>query len=243
MPDLTPFEERMLAGLRRVEPARRRRWLPVALTAAAAAGLLVLTVVRPPVQSPTDVREASAPPAIRHLRWLSPHATAAGPWAEEVWIDDVHHTVRLKSPDFDRTFADVPEPIALDRPGMPAEFAAMSPDVLAADQHTIVADLPRTADALGAAVERVAKQTGRYDAEVLTDLLSKPGLGADFRQLVVNLLLRTPGVGLLAAPAQDFSGRSGSDYTADVGPGALSFIIDMNTNTLLSMNKMTIVNQ
>ncbi len=60
MPDLTPFEERMLAGLREIQPARKRRWLPVLATAAAATALLVLAVVRPPIGAPTDVHEASA---------------------------------------------------------------------------------------------------------------------------------------------------------------------------------------
>jgi hypothetical protein len=243
VPDLTPFEERMLAGLRRVEPTRRRRWLPVGLTAAAAAGLLVLTVVRPPVQSPTDVREASAPSSIRHLRWISPHLGPNGQWTDEVWIDDVHHTVRLKSPEFDRTFTDMQPPIALDKPGMPAEFAAMSPDVLAADQRTVVADLPHTETGLAAAVTAVAKATGEYDGQVLGDLLSKPGLSADMRELAVKILLRQPEVGLLDPRTVDQYGRYGALYVANVGPMSLQLVIEAKTNTLLSMNKETIVNQ
>jgi len=161
MAELTPFEERMLAGLRQVEPARRRRrWLPVAATAAVAAALLVLTVVRPPVGAPTDVQEASAAPSIRYLHWITPHLGTPDQRADEVWIDDVHHTVRLKSADFDRTFTNVSEPIALNQPGMPAEFAKMSPDVLAADQRTIVADLPHTEPELTQAITRSPRRPG-----------------------------------------------------------------------------------
>jgi hypothetical protein len=231
----------MLAGLRQVEPARkRRRWLPVAATAAAAAALLVLTVVRPPI----GVHEASAPPSIRYLRWISPHLSLNGSsGADEVWIDDVHHTVRLKSAQFDQTFTDVPEPIALNRPGMPAEFAKMSPDVLVADQRTVVADLPHTETELANAITQVAKQTGQYEGQVLGDLLSKPGLSADTRALAVKILLRQPEVGLLDPKAVDVDGRQGALYVANVGPLSLQLVIDASTNTLLSMDKDAIVNQ
>jgi len=244
MPELTPFEERMLAGLRQVEPARkRRRWLPVAATAAVAAALLVLTVVRPPIGEPTDVHEASAPPSVRYLRWISPHLGTPDQRTDEVWIDDVHHTVRLKSAQFDRTFTDVPEPIALNRPGMPAEFAKMSPDVLVADQRTIVADLPHTETELANAITQVAKQAGQYEGQVLGDLLSKPGLSADTRALAVKILLRQPEVGLLDPTAVDPDGRQGALYVANVGPLSLQLVIDASTNTLLSMDKDAIVNR
>ena len=242
MPELTPFEERMLAGLRQVEPVRRRRrWLPAVGTGIAAAGLLVVTLIRPPAPPPTQVQPASEPTVSRYLRWVSPYP--GNQRTDEVWIDDVHHTVRLKSPDFDRTFTNVPEPIALNGPGMPAEFAKMSPDVLVADQRTIVAGLPATEPALTAVVNRVAKQTGQYNAQVLADLLSKPGLSADMRQLTVKILLAQPEVGLLDPKTQgDLFGRSGALYVANIGPLSLQLIIDVNTSTLLSMNKYTIVN-
>ncbi|QUQ66919.1 hypothetical protein [Kutzneria sp. CA-103260] len=244
MPELTPFEERMLAGLRQVEPPRkRRRWLPVAATAAVAAGLLVLTVIRPPIGTPTDVHEASAPPSIRHLRWTTPHLSPNGPGSDEVWIDDVRHTVRLKSPTFDRTFTDVPEPIALNRPGVPEEFAKMSPDVLVADQRTIVADLPTTETALSDVISEVAKRTKMYNGQVLADLLSKPGLSEQMRAVTVKLLLRQPEVGLLDPNSVDLDGRQGALYVANVGPLSLQLVIDASTSTLLSMNKDTIVNQ
>jgi hypothetical protein len=244
VPELTPFEERMLAGLRQVEPERRRRrWVPALGTAAVAATLLVLTVVRPPVGAPTDVPVASAPAPIRYLRWIAPHLGPDGLWSDEVWIDDVHHTVRLKSPEFDRTFTDVPEPIALNRPGMPAEFARMSPDVLVADQRTTVADLPRTQPELTRVIGRVANRTGQYVGQVLADLLSKPGLDADLRGLAVKILLQQPEVGLLDPHTVDQDGRHGALFVADVGPLSLRLVIDADTNTLLSMNKDTIVNQ
>lgn len=245
MADLTPFEERMLAGLRQVEPKRkRRRWLPVAATAAVAAALLVLTVVRPPAGAPSDVHEASAPASIRYLHWISPHAGPNNQRSDEVWIDDVHHTVRLKSPDFDQTFTNVPEPVALNRPGMPAEFARMSPDVLVADQRTVVADLPHTETALTAAISTVAKQTGKYSGEVLADLLSKPGLSADMRALTVKILLKQPEVGMLDPnQAWDIDGHKGSLFVANDGPLSLQLLIDVSTHTLLSMNKDTILNQ
>jgi hypothetical protein len=243
MPDLTPFEERMLAGLRQIQPARKRhRWLPMLATAATATALLVLAVVRPPIGAPTAVHEASAPPVIRYLHWTTPHYNAKGPWDDEVWIDDTHHTVRLKSPEFDRTFTDVPEPIALTRPGMPTEFALMSPDVLTADQQTVVADLPHTETALAAVITEVAKRTGRYDGEVLADLLSKPGLSADMRAVTAKLLLGQPEVGLLDPRSVGLGGRQGTLYVLKVGPLSLQLVIDMTTNTLLSMNKYTIVN-
>lgn len=242
MPDLTPFEQRMLAGLRQVEPPkRRRRWLPAVGTAAVAAAILVLTVVRPPDGAPTDAPVASAP-SIRHLRWEN-HRPDNG-WTDEVWIDDTHHTVRLKSPDFDQTFTNVPEPIALNRPGMPAEFARMSPDVLVADQRTVVDGLPHTQADLAAVVTQVAKQNGKYEGEVLADLLSKPGLSADMRALAMKMLLAQPEVGLLdPSNVPDMAGRKGSLYVANVGPLSLQLVIDAATNTLLSMNKDTIVNQ
>jgi hypothetical protein len=243
VPELTPLEERLLAGLRQAEPARRkRRWLPVVGAAAAAAALLVLTVVRPMVSN--EVQTASPPTSIRYLRWVSPAAGANTERADEVWIDDVHHTVRLKSPDFDQTFTDVPEPIALNRPGMPAEFARMSPDVLVADQRTVVAGLPHTETGLSAAVHAVAKQNGEYEGQVLGDLLSKPGLSPEMRQVAVKVLLLQPGVGLLdPSKTHDLTGRSGALYVLDVGPLSLPLVIDMATNTLLSMNKDTIVNR
>lgn len=244
MPDLTPFEERMLAGLRQVEPVRtRRRWLPVLATAAAAVGVLVVTVVRPPVGAPSDVQEASAPASVRYLRWISPHLSPDGPGSDEVWIDDVHHTVRLKSPRFDRTFTNVPEPVALNQPGMPAEFARMSPDVLAADQRTIVADLPHTQPELIRVVDQVAYRTGQCDGQVLADLLSKPGLSADMRAVVVKTLLQQPEVGLLDSHTVDQDGRHGALYVLNVGPLSLQLVIDVSTNTLLSMNKDQIVNR
>ncbi len=241
MPDLTPFEERMLAGLREIQPARKRRWLPVLATAAATA-LLVLAVVRPPIGAPTDVHEASAPPAIRYLHWTAPRYNTKGPWDDEVWIDDTNHTVRLKSPEFDRTFTGMPEPIALNRPGMPKEFSLMSPDVLTADQQTVVADLPHTETELDAVITEVAKRTGRYNAEVLADLLSKPGLSADMRAVTVKLLLRQPEVGLVDPKSTDLGGRQGSLYVFNVGELSLQLVIDVPTNTLLSTNKYTIIN-
>jgi len=243
VPELTPLEERLLAGLRQVEPVRRkRRWLPVVGAAAAAAALLVLTVVRPP--APTAVQTASPPTPIRYLRWASPADGPNRERSDEVWIDDTHHTVRLKSPDFDQTFTDVPEPIALNRPGMPAEFARMSPDVLVADQRTVVVGLPRTETGLSAAVQTVAKQNGKYVGEVLADLLSKPALSPEMRQLTVKLLLEQPGVGLLdSSKAYDLTGRPGALYVLSVGPAALQLVIDMDTSTLLSMDKNTIVNR
>lgn len=248
MPELTPFEERMLAGLRQVEPARRRRrWLPAVVTGVAAAALLVLTLVRPPVGAPgsppTLVQPASAPTTTRYLRWTSPNVGPNGPWTDEVWIDDVHHTVRLKSPDFDRTFTDMQPPIALNKPGMPSEFARMSPDVLVADQRTVVADLPQTEPALARAVTAVAHRTKQYTGQVLGDLLSKPGLSADMRALAVKLLLAQPEIGLLDPRSQDLAGRTGALYVANVGPLSLPLVIDATTNTLLSMNKDTIVNR
>lgn len=244
MPDLTPFEQRMLAGLRQVEPPkRRRRWLPAVGTAAVAAAVLVLTVVRPPIGS-TDAPVASAPSSIRYLRWITPEGGAGNQRTDEVWIDDVHHTVRLKSPDFDRTFTDVPEPIALNRPGMPAEFARMSPDVLVADQRTVVAGLPHTDAALEVVVAAVAKANGKYNGEVLGDLLSKPGLGADLRATAVRVLLSQPGVGLLdPTKTRDLTGRQGALYVLNVGPTSMQLIIDADTNTVLSLDKDTIVNQ
>jgi hypothetical protein len=243
VPELTPLEERLLAGLRQAEPVRRkRRWLPVVGAAAAAAALLVLTVVRP--MASNEVQTASPPTPIRYLRWVSPAAGANTERADEVWIDDVHHTVRLKSPDFDRTFTDVPEPIALNQPGMPAEFARMSPDVLVADQRTVVAGLPRTETDLNAAVHMVAKQNGKYEGEVLGDLLSKPGLSPQMRQLTVKVLLEQHGVGLLdSSKAYDLTGRPGALYVLKVGPLSLQLVIDMDTYTLLSMDKNTIVNR
>ena len=243
MPELTPFEERMLAGLQQVEPVRRRRWLPVLATAAVAAGLLVLALVRPPVGTSNDVREASAPSSIRHLRWVTPHMGTPDQRADEVWIDDVHHTVRLKSPDFDRTFTNVPEPIALNQPGMPAEFAKMSPDVLVADQRTVVADLPQTEVGLSQAVTQVAKATGQFAAQVLADLLTKPGLSLDMRAVAVKILLQQPEVGLLDPHTQDLAGHSGALYVANIGPLSLQMVIDASTCTLLSLNKDEIVNQ
>jgi hypothetical protein len=243
VPELTPFEERMLAGLRQVEPVRRRRWLPVLATAAVAAGLFVLALVRPPVGTSTDVQEASAPPSIRHLRWVTPHMGTPDQRTDEVWIDDVHHTVRLKSNDFDRTFTNVPEPIALDQPGMPAEFARMSPDVLVADQRTVVADLPDTEPELNRAVTLVAKATGHYNAEVLADLLSKPGLSLNMRAVAVKMLLQQPEVGLLDPNTHDLGGHSGALYVANIGPLSLQMVIDASTFTLLSLNKDEIVNQ
>jgi hypothetical protein len=245
MPELTPFEERMLAGLRQVEPSRRRRrWLPAVATAAAAAAILVLTLARPPVPSPTEVPPATAHPtsAPRYLRWVSPRLTVNGMWADEVWIDDARHTVRLKSPDFDRVFTGVQEPIALNQPGMPAEFARMSPDVLVADQRTVVADLPRTQTELTNVVTRVAKSTGQYVGQVLADLLSKPGLSADMRALVVKILLAQPEVGLVDPKSSGRSGRPGDLYVANVGPLSLQLVIDTTTDTLLSMDKDEIVN-
>jgi hypothetical protein len=241
VPDLTPFEQRMLEGLRQAEPPRRRRrWLPAVGTAAVAAAVLVLTVIRPPV-GPTDAPVASAP-SIRYLRWENQQPEHGR--TDEVWIDDTHHTVRLKSPDFDQTFTNVPEPIALNRPGMPAEFARMSPDVLAADQRTVVAGLPHTQDDLAAVVTQVAKQTGKYEGEVLADLLSKPGLSADMRALAMKMLLAQPQVGLLdPSNVPDLAGRTGSLYVANVGPLSLQLVIDSTTNRLLSMNKDTIVNR
>ena len=201
----------------------------------------MLTVVRLPVS--TEVTTASPPAPIRYLRWVSPHGGPDDKRTDEVWIDDVHHTVRLKSPDFDRTFTDVPEPIALDRPGMPKEFARMSPDVLAADQRTVVAGLPHNETALAAVVSQVAKQNAKYNGEVLGDLLSKPGLSPEMRELTVKLLLAQPEVGLLDPRSQDIDGRFGALYVANVGPLSLQLVIDAATNTLLSMNKDTIVNQ
>jgi hypothetical protein len=243
VPELTPLEERLLAGLRQAEPTRRkRRWLPVVGAAAAVAVLLLLTVVRP--SAPTEVQTASPPAPIRYLRWISPHGGPNDQRIDEVWIDDVHHTVRLKSPDFDQTFTGVPEPIALDRPGMPAEFARMSPDVLVADQRTVVAGLPPTGDGLLAAVRAVAKQNGKYDGEVLGDLLSKPGLSPQLRELAVRVLLAQPGVGLLdPSKTLDLTGRPGTLYVLNVGPMSLQLVIDMATNTLLSLGKDTIVNR
>jgi hypothetical protein len=242
VPELTPLEERLLAGLREVEPPKRRRWLPVVGTAAVAAAILMLAVLRIPA-GPAAAPVASAPSSIRHLKWISPHLSPIDRWADEVWIDDVHHTVRLKSPDFDQTFTDVPEPIALNRPGMPVEFARMSPDVLVADQRTVVAGLPHTEAALAEAVARVAEQTGEYRGEVLGDLLSKPGLSPQMRELTVKVLLAQPEVGLLDPRAVDQSGRNGALYVANVGPLSLQLVIDMDTNTLLSMGKDTIVNR
>ncbi|MFI9386545.1 hypothetical protein [Kutzneria sp. NPDC052558] len=244
MPELTPFEERMLAGLRQIEPPhRRRRWLPVAASAAVAAALLALAVVRPPIGGPNEVHEAGAPPSIRYLRWVTPHPGTPDQRTDEVWIDDVHHTVRLKSADFDRTFTDVPEPIALNRPGMPDEFAKMSPDVLVADQRTIVADLPRAETDLSAAITTVARQTGTNNAQVLADLLSKPGLSADMRAVTVKVLLRQPEVGLVDPKTIGYDNMQGSLYVANIGDLSLQLVIDMGTDTLLSMNKAQIVNR
>jgi hypothetical protein len=243
VPELTPFEQRMLAGLRQVEPPKRpRRWLPVLGTAAVAATVLLLSVVRPSGDGTSEEPVVSSP--IRYLKWLSPRDGADPQWTDEVWIDDTHHTVRLKSPDFDRTFTDVPEPIALNRPGMPAEFARMSPDVLVADQRTAVAGLPHTDVALDDAVRTVAKATGRHDGEVLADLLSKPGLGPDMRARVVRILLGQHDVGLLdPTKARDLTGRTGTLYLIDAGPLSMQMVIDVTTNTVLSMDKDTIVNQ
>jgi hypothetical protein len=242
MPDLTPFEERMLAGLRQIQPTRkRRRWLPVVATAAAATVLLVLAVVRPPIGAPTDVQEASAPTPIRYLHWTAPHYNPKGAWDDEVWIDDAHHTVRLKSPDFDRLFTGVPEPVALNQPGMPTDFSLMSPDVLTADQRTVVADLPHTETELAAVINQVARQTRKYTGEVLGDLLSKPGLSADMRAVTVKLLLEQPEVGLLDPKSVAPDGRQGILYAVKVGPLSLQLVIDMATNTLLAMNKFTIL--
>jgi hypothetical protein len=242
MPELTPFEQRMLAGLRAAEPRRRRRrWLPAVGTAAVAAAVLVLTVVRPPI-GPSDAPVAGAPSAIRYLRWESPRP--GGTWADEVWIDDVHHTVRLKSPQYDQTFTGVPEPIALNRPGMPAEFARMSPDVLVADQRTVVAGLPHTETELAAAVSVVAKTNGKYDGEVLADLLSKPGLSGEMRALTVKLLVGRPGVGLLdSSHVENAANRRESLFVVKADPLPLQLVIDMATNTLVSMDKDTIVNR
>jgi hypothetical protein len=126
---------------------------------------------------------------------------------------------------------------------MPAEFAKMSPDVLAADQRTVVADLPHTQHELESAVTVVGKQTGQYNAQVLGDLLSKPGLSADMRELVVKTLLQQPEVGLLDPHAQVGTGRTGALYVANIGPLSLQIVIDAGTNTLLSLDKDEIVNQ
>jgi hypothetical protein len=90
----------------------------------------------------------------------------------------------------------------------------------------------------------VAKQTRKYNGEVLGDLLSKPGLSPDMRELTVKILLAQPEVGLLdPSNVQDIAGRRGSLYVANVGPLSLQLVIDVTTNTLLSMNKDTIVNR
>ncbi|GAA3430903.1 hypothetical protein [Kutzneria kofuensis] len=248
MPDLTPFEQRLLEGLRQVEPVkRRRRWLPAAGTGAVAATLLVLTVVRPP--APTDgplathVQAASAPSAIRHLRWIGPHIGTTAAWTDEVWIDDVHHTVRLKSPAFDQTYTDMQPPIALDKPGMPKEFALMSPDVLVADQRTLVATLPHTPEGLTLVANQVADGAGQRPEQVLADLLTKPGLSDDMRAVAVKALLHLPDVGLLDPQSQDYTGRPGALFVANSGPMSLQLVIDSHTNTLLAMNKTTIITQ
>jgi hypothetical protein len=61
------------------------------------------------------------------------------------------------------------------------------------------------------------------------------------RELTVKILLRQPEVGMLDPRTVDQYGRYGTLYVANVGPMSLQLVIDARTNTLLSMNKETIV--